>query len=216
MATSTLPASPPLEYLPRIDGSLTTVALPAPRLDGGIPLLQALARRASRRAYGPDEIPVQVLSDLLWAAFGVNRPSSGLRTAPSAVNAQDIEIYLATAKGMFRFDARTHGLQAMLPDDVRSLTGVQASAGPSPVSLVYVSDYEKLRSLKNRDLGEDSDAVWSWTHTGFISQNVYLFCASEGLATVMRAIFDRDSLAERMGLDNSKHITLVQTVGYLA
>lgn len=210
----TATVSPPPEFLPQIDGSFDTVALPVPETDGGLPLMQALTLRASRRAYSREEISLQVLSNLLWAAFGVNRSASGLRTAPSALNVQDIEIYLATAKGMFRFDARPHALEAVLADDVRALTGTQSFAGQAPLNLVYVSDYAKLGQSNSRDLGGNVNLAWSWAHTGFISQNVYLFCASAGLATVVRAMFNRDSLVEIMGLASTKQITLVQSVGY--
>jgi nitroreductase len=204
--------TPAPEFLPQIDGNVSTVALPAPRTEGGLPLMRALELRASHRTYGREEIPMQVLSDLLWAAIGINRPS-GLRTAPTAVNVQDIEIYLATGKGAFRFDPRPHALQAVLADDVRALTGTQSFAGEAPVNIIYVSDYGKLGGLNYGIYGADSVA-WSWTHTGFISQNVYLFCASEGLSTVVRALLDRDSLAKKIGLESTKHITMAQSVGY--
>jgi nitroreductase len=157
-----------------------------------------------------------VISDLLWAAFGVNRPDSELRTAPSAINLQDIDIYLVTAKGVFRFDAGPHVLQTILPDDVRAFAGTQSFAALAPVNLVYVSNYLKFSGASEEDLGDDLSVAWSWTHACFISQNVYLFCASEGLATVVRAMVDRTLLSEKMKLDATQKIVLAQTVGYPA
>jgi nitroreductase len=210
----TAPATPKPEYLPAIDGRFTTVSLPGPRREGGMPLMQALKLRSSHRVYGPAEISLQVLSDLLWAAFGINRPGTGLRTAPSAINIQDIDIYLATAKGLFRFDPAPHALQAVLADDLRPDTGTQSFVTQAPVNLVYVSDYAKYRGASATDLGGDLKVAWSWAHTGLIAQNVYLFCASEGLSTVVRSILDRDSLAEQMKLESTQRITMAQTVGY--
>jgi SagB-type dehydrogenase family enzyme len=210
----TASATPKPEYLPAIGRSNTILPLPAPRMNGGLPLMQALQLRASRRSYREEEIPLQVLSDLLWAAFGVNRPDSGLRTAPSAINLQDIDIYLATAKGVFRFDAGPHALQTILPDDVRAFTGTQSFVAQAPVNLVYVSNYEKFSGVSEGDLGGDLKVAWSWAHTGLIAQNVYLFCASEGLATVVRSMVDRNLLSEKMKLDDTQKIVLAQTVGY--
>jgi SagB-type dehydrogenase family enzyme len=211
--TDTAADSPPAEYLPPIDGSFDSVPLPAPKKSGGLPLMEALALRESRRSYAKGEIPLQTLSDLLWAAFGINRPSKGLRTAPSAVNAQDVDIYLATAKGLFLYRPGEHALQAVLAGDLRPLTATQSFAAQAPVNLVYVSDYRKLESLSSGEYGEVTLA-WSWINTGFISQNVYLFCASEGLGTVVRAWVDRSELEDAMGLEDGKHITMAQSVGY--
>lgn len=209
-------ASPKPEFLPPIGRSNTIFPLPAPRTTGGMPLMQALQLRASKRSYRVDELPLQVVSDLLWAAFGVNRPGSGLRTAPSAINLQDIDIYLATAKGVFRFDSGPHTLQTILPDDLRAFTGSQSFVTQAPVNLVYVSNYEKFSGVSEADLGDDLKVAWSWVHAGLIAQNVYLFCASEGLATVVRSLVDRTLLSEKMKLDDTQKIVMAQTVGYPA
>jgi nitroreductase len=205
---------PSPEFLPRIDGSFTSLPLPAPDLGGGLPLMQALALRESRRVYRGDELPLQILSEILWAAFGINRADKGLRTAPSAVNVQDIEIYLAAAPGLFRYDPKPHALAAVKPDDLRAATGTQDFPAGAPVNLIYVSNYGKLAPITIPELGADSSVAWAWTHTGFVSQNVYLYCASRGLATVVRAWVDRKPLAEKMGLAGDRYITMAQTVGY--
>jgi len=184
-------------------------ALPAPQTDGGKPLMQALKARRSLRSYSSQPLPAQVLSNLLWAACGVNRPESGKRTAPTAVNWQEIDVYVATAEGLYLFDARAHSLKPVLKEDIRALTGTQAFAAEAPVNLVYVADHSRMGrgSQGNKDF-------YSATDTGFISQNVYLYCASEGLATVVRGMVDRPPLAERMGLRPDQKIILAQSVGY--
>ena len=188
---------------------LKAIQLSAPQTDGGRPLMQVLKDRASSRNFSPEKLPVQVLSNMLWAAFGVNRPESGGRTAPSASNSQEMDIYVAMADGLYLYDAKAHLLKPVLADDIRALTGRQAFVKEAPVNLIYVSDLLKM----TRAAPEDRD-FYAAAHTGFISQNVYLFCASEGLATVIRASIDRPALAKAMGLRRDQKITLAQTVGY--
>jgi nitroreductase len=184
------------------------VPLPPPQLDGGRPLMQALQARRSARAFGPRPLPPQVLANLLWAGDGVNRPDTGGRTAPTASNSQDMDIYVATADGLFLYDAKGHALQPILGEDIRALTGKQAYVKAAPVNLIYVSDLAKMKAAP-----EDREA-YAFAHTGFISQNVYLYCASEGLATVVRASIDRPALAQKMGLRSTQKIILAQSVGY--
>jgi len=183
--------------------------LPAPQTDGGKPLMQALKARRSLRSYSSRPLPAQVLSNLLWAACGVNRPESGKRTAPTAVNWQEIDVYVATAEGLYLFDARAHSLTPVLKEDIRALTGTQPFVAEAPVNLVYVADYSRM----GRASQADKD-FYSATDTGFISQNVYLYCASEGLATVVRGLVNRPALAERMGLRPDQKIILAQSIGY--
>jgi nitroreductase len=185
------------------------VRLPAPQTAGGRPLLDCLKARQSARDFGPEKLSPQVLSNLLWAADGVNRPDSGKRTAPTARNWQDIDIYAATADGLFLYLPKEHALRKVLAEDVRSATGTQDFVKTAPLDLVYVSDYTKLPN------GTDEDRRFhSGAHTGFISQNVYLFCASEGLITVVRGLVDREAAAKTMKLRPEQHITFAQTVGY--
>jgi SagB-type dehydrogenase family enzyme len=186
-----------------------TVPLLPPQTTGGRPLMQVLKDRASSRNLSPEKLPVQVLSDMLWAAFGVNRPDSGGRTAPSANNSQDMDVYVAIADGLFLYDGKAHALRQILAQDIRALTGRQAFVKDAPVNLIYVSNLAKM----TRATPEDRES-YAAAHTGFISQNVYLFCASEGLATVVRALIDRPALAKAMGLRPEQKITLAQTVGY--
>ena len=188
---------------------LKLVPLPAPQLGGGKPLMQALKERTSARAFSPERLPVQVLANLLWAGYGVNRPETGGRTAPSANNSQETDIYVATADGLYVYEAKAHALRPILADDIRALTGRQAFVKEAPVNLVYVADLGRMTRARE----EDRD-FYASAHTGFLSQNVYLYCASEGLATVVRASIDRPALAKAMQLRPEQRITLSQTVGY--
>jgi len=182
--------------------------LPPPRTDKGKPLMLALKERASSRNFSQRELPLAVLSDLLWAACGVNRPEKGGRTAPSAHNMQEIDIYVAKADGLYRYNASDHTLEHVLSEDIRAATGVQRFVAQAPVNLVYVADYARMGKV-----GKEKD-FYSATDTGFISQNVYLFCASEGLATVVRGWFEAEKLHAAMKLKPSQKIILTQTVGY--
>jgi len=188
---------------------LKPIQLPKPQMDGGKPLMQALKERKSTRAFSPEKLPAQTLGNLLWAAFGINRPDSGQRTAPSAMNRQEIDIYVATADGLYLYVANGHALQSVLTNDLRAATGMQDFVKDAPVELIYVADYSRM----GRGADEDKN-LYSAADTGFIGQNVYLFCASEGLATVVRGSVDRPALAKAMKLRPEQRIILAQTVGY--
>ena len=186
---------------------LKPVNLPAPQTDGGRPLMQALRERKSTREFSGDKVPAQVLANLLWAGFGVNRPD-GRRTAPSAMNWQEIDIYVVTADGTFMYDAAKNQLIPVAKEDLRSLTGTQAFVATAPLNLVYVADTTKVTA------DAEEKVLFTGANTGFIAQNVYLYCASEGLATVVRASVDRDALAKALKLKATQKIILAQTVGY--
>jgi nitroreductase len=188
---------------------LQAIQLVPPQTAGGRPLMQVVEERRSSRAFRPEKLPAQVLSNMLWTAFGVNRPDSGGRSAPSASNSQDTDIYVAMEDGLFLYEAKAHLLKPVLAEDIRGLTGRQAFVKEAPVNLIYVSDLAKM----TRAAPEDRE-FYAAAHTGFISQNVYLYCASEGLATVVRASIDRPALARVMGLRPDQKITLAQSVGY--
>jgi len=188
---------------------LTSQQLPAPQTDSGRPLMQVLKERSTSRSFSARKLPLQVLSNLLWAAFGVNRPESGRRTAPSAKDRQEIDIYVAMAEGLYVYEAKTHVLQPVLAVDIRAMTGRQSFVADAPVNLVYVADLGRMGKVSK----EEQD-LYSAADTGFISENVYLFCASEGLATVVRGSVDRETLAKAMRLRPDQKIILAQTVGY--
>nr|WNX93924.1 SagB1 [uncultured bacterium] len=184
------------------------MALPAPRTSGGKPLLQALKERKSSREFAADPLPVRVLSDLLWAAAGINR-EDGSRTAPTAHNKQEIEIYVALKQGLFLYEPKGHRLRLVAPGDLRGGTGTQDFVAGAPLNLVYVADFSKMAPGS-----KEERSLYSAADTGFISQNVYLFCASEGLATVVRASVNRNALAEPLRLGPDRVVVLAQSVGF--
>jgi SagB-type dehydrogenase family enzyme len=174
-----------------------------------MPLMQALRERRTIRELSPRPLPAQVLSDLLWAAAGVNRPACGKRTAPSARDWREIDVYIAIGGGTYRYDPDSHGLLPVLGKDIRARTGTQEFVAEAPLNLLYVADRDRM--------GDADDArkdLYAATDTGFIAQNVYLYCASAGLASVVRGSVDREALASLLGLRASQRIVLAQSVGY--
>jgi SagB-type dehydrogenase family enzyme len=188
---------------------LKPIQLLKPQLDIGRPLMQVLKDRSSSRSFSTEKLPLQMLSNLLWAAFGVNRSGEGKRTAPSARNWQEIDIYVAMAEGLYLYDAKKHILNPVLSKDIRAMAGKQDFVKDAPINLIYVADFSKMGNAVKED-----KELYSAADTGFISQNVYLFCASEGLATVVRGSIDRDALAKAMKLRAGQKIILAQTIGY--
>lgn len=185
------------------------IKLPAPDMQGGKPLMQALKERQSTREFSARPLPQSVLSNLLWAATGVNRPQTGQRTAPSARDWREIDVYVATADGVFIYAPDEHALRPVLKGDVRARTGVQDFVATAPVNLIYVANLDRMS-------GSDAEnqALYSATDTGFIAQNVYLYCASAGLGAVVRGSIDRDALGAALGLAPRQRIILAHSVGY--
>ncbi len=187
------------------------VTLPPPQTSIGKPLMQTLAQRHSTRAFAPKALPAQELSNLLWAAFGINREDAGKRTAPSAMNAQEIDLYVTLPEGTYRYVAKGHVLEPVNAKDLRAATGRQPFAKDAAVNIVYVADFAKL----SRASGEDK-LLYSGADAGFIAENAYLYCASQGLAVVVRASVDRDALAKELGLRTDQKIIFAQSVGFPA
>jgi nitroreductase len=190
---------------------LAPITLPAPKMDGGKPLMQALKERQSAREYGSEKVSPQVLSNLLWAAWGINRPD-GRRTAPSASNRQEIEIYVTLPEGAYVWDAKANVLNPVASGDLRAATGTQPYVGTAALNLVFVADMAKA----GRPGTDPQQMLNIGADAGFIAENVYLFCASEGLATVVRASVDKAALAKSLKLRDNQVIVLAQTVGYPA
>jgi len=174
-----------------------------------MPLMEALKNRMSTKTFTEQPILKDQISNLLWAAFGVNRPESGKRTAATAVNCQDIEIYVVFEKAAYVYQAKDHRLSPVVNRDVRSLAATQQYAKAAPINLVYVSDYGKMA-----DRFKDKKPIYAAFHAGSISQNVYLYCASASLGAVVRDSVDRDSLKDALNLRDDQVIVMAQSVGY--
>jgi SagB-type dehydrogenase family enzyme len=197
-----------LKPLPPIGDASALQALPPPSLSGGMPLMSALSSRQSQREFSPEPLPLQVLSDLLWAAAGINRHAEGGRTAPSAMNAQEVLLYVAMPHGLFLYDPKPHTLRLVVASDVRRVTGHQDFVDSAPLDLVFVADHGRMKLVPAAQR-----EAYAHASAGAMAQNVYLYCASQGLATVIRAWFDRDALSRAMGLQPDHQLLLAQTVG---
>jgi nitroreductase len=171
--------------------------------------MQALKLRHSTREFADRALPTQILSDLLWAAFGINRPATGDRTAPYWRHVMVIDIYAAMADGVWLYQPRRHVLLPHLPTDIRAQTGMQDFVGTAPLNLVYVAHGERMQ-----DISAEDRRLYASVDAGFIGQNVYLFCASEFLATVFRGAVDHQKLARTLQLTDGQFVTFAQTVGY--
>jgi nitroreductase len=192
--------------------SAQDIALPAPNKIGGKPLMQALNERQSTRSYTKDNLTQQQLSDLLWAGWGFNRPDQKKRTAPSSMNVQEIDVYVALPGGLYLYVAESNTLKQINSKDIRKLCGTQDFVAEAALNLVYVADMGKLKK-KEGDPIKESDLISSYANTGFIAQNIYLYCASENLGCVIRGSVPKDKLAPEMGLRSNQVIILSQTVG---
>lgn len=212
---------------------LKTIKLNEPNKTRGLPVMQALALRASVREWSDKDLTAQDLSDLLWAANGVNRPD-GRRTAPSAMNAQDVDIYVFTKEGGYKYDAPSHSLLPIVAGDFRLAVtpaygrpgakppakpdmpppadkpeAKPAPATPAPVLLILVTDTGKFR------MGEPDMKVRMGTlDVGIVSENIGVFCAGTGLATRPRAGMDTAKIKELLKLTETQVPLLNHPVGY--
>lgn len=188
---------------------MTPIELPRPQIDGGRPLMQAIGLRATSREFAPDPLPLQTLSNLLWAAWGINRPDTKKRTAPSAMNRQETTLYVVMEKGTYVYDAAAHNLNPVVAGDFRPLTGRQEFVKQAPMTLVFVADLMRMG-----DGPAEKKEPFAYCDAAFIGQNVHLFCASEGLATGVRANIDKPALAGALKLGANQFVSIAMTVGF--
>ncbi len=193
---------------PVLSQVIETVNLPEPQRTGGMPLFEALDNRQTLRDYTDRELDMQTISNLLWAAFGINR-EDGKRTAPTARDWREFDIYVVTASGWYVYDAEKHALLKKSDEDRREYAGRQDFVHTAPLTLIYVADYDRMTGAT-----DDIRDFYAATDVGFISQNVYLFCASEGLGTCVLGQVDRDKIREVFRLRPGQRVVLSQTMGY--
>lgn len=186
------------------------IKLNAPDMERGLTIMKAFEKRSSATSFSSRELSLQDLSDLLWASNGINRPESGKRTAPTAVNAQDVDIYVLLKAGAYIYDAKTHTLKGIAAGDSRKLVSErQTNFANAPVMLVLVSEISRFR-------GDDNERKLSWAamDAGIVSQNVSLFCAGAGLVTRPRASMDTGGLRKLLNLNSNQYPLLNNPVGY--
>lgn len=184
------------------------ILLPEPQKTGGMPLMEALSKRVTCRSFDSKNLTSQQLSSLLWAAFGINRPD-GKRTAPSARNFQETDIYVLMEQGAYMYQAKANKLIQVLNDDIRNLGGTQSFVKDAPVTLILIADLSKMGNGKTEE-----KINFAYIDAGYVSQNIYLFCTSEGLATGARAGIDHQVLSKKLNLRESQAIILAHCVGY--
>ncbi len=189
--------------------ALSNIVLPPADTSGGMGLMDALQRRHSQREFLPQALSLQVLSNLAWAACGINRKDQGGRTAPSAMNAQELDVYLALPQGLYLYEPQQHLLKLVVAQDVRQVTGYQDFVDSAPLDLVFVADHARMGLVP-----ASKRVPYCAISAGAMAQNVALYCASTGLANVVRAWFDRNLLAQAMRLGPDQQILLTQTIGH--
>lgn len=197
--------------LPLTGPAAALTPLPPPSRTGGMPLMEALLHRQSQRKFSTQPLSEQLLSDLLWAAAGVNRAAEGGRTAPSALHAQEVDLHVALPNGLHLYDPTQHALRLEVASDVRRVTGYQDFVDQAALDLIFVADHTRMKLVPAA-----RRRAYAFTCAGAMAQNVYLFSASAGLATVVRAWFDHAGLSEAMGLLADHELLLAQTVGHPA
>ncbi|MBU0469018.1 MAG: SagB/ThcOx family dehydrogenase [Candidatus Omnitrophica bacterium] len=191
-------------------GAQEPINLLEPDLKSGKLLMEALNERKSTRSFSDKQLTNEIISNLLWAAFGINR-EDGKRTAPSAMDFREIDIYVATQEGVYVYEPENKVLMPILNEDIREIVGIQEYTKDAPLGLIYVADYSKMGS---QAIEENTKEIWASADAAFISQNVYLFCASEGLATVVIGMIDKPTLSAKLGLKDEQNIIFSQPVGY--
>jgi hypothetical protein len=199
---------------------LQTIVLPKPEKEGGKSVLASLSERKTIRAISSKELPMQVLSNLLWAGFGVNRDTGGFgkkgRTAPSASNSQEIDLYVALPTGVYLYDAVSHSLLPVVEGDFRARS-TRRGAATAPLNIFYIADlsrYDLGSTQPDRGIGDtEVQKSYYFTDTGFIAQNIYLFAASFGLAAWFHNC-DKENTVKEFKLKPTQRVLFAQTVGY--
>jgi SagB-type dehydrogenase family enzyme len=189
---------------------LKVIKLEAPDKTGGAPLMKVLNDRKSDRAFAPENLKPKDLSNLLWATNGINR-NDGKRTAPSAINAQDVDVYVILKEGAYLYDAKAHALNPVAAGDFRAAVagGGQDFVKTAPVCLVLVSELSRLS--KNPD---DNTRLMGAVDAGIVCQNINIACAGLGLATVPRASMDKEALTKALKLKATQLLLMNNPVGY--
>jgi len=187
---------------------IENIPLPPAQKTGGMPLMEAFQLRKSQRSYSSKELTSQQISNLLWAAYGINRPD-GFRTVPAAKNWYEYDIYILKQDGWFLYEVSKHTLLKMGNEDLRIYGGTQDFVKAAPVILVYVADFGRMN-----DTTDELRKFFSAVDVGYISQNVYLWCASENLATIILGQVDKVKVREVLKLKSDQQVILSQPVGY--
>jgi len=189
---------------------LQTIKLNTPGKTGGLTVMEAFSNRKTVREFSNKKLSTQDLSDLVWAAAGINRPDAGLRTAPSWRNYQDIDLYVCFPEGMYVYNAKEHVLEPWAKGEFYPLLAtIQPFVNDAPVILLLVTDFAKMK-----DDNEEQRMMIAGLDAGIISQNISIFCAGKNMVTVPRGFMDKEELKKVLKLKETQHIMLNHPVGY--
>jgi hypothetical protein len=216
-------ADPGSAFKLSVSQELQPIVLPVPEKDGGKSVLASLLERKTTRTISSKELPLQIISNLLWAAFGVNREAAGFgkkgRTAPSASNSQEIDLYVALPGGVYIYDALNNKLLPIAEGDFRFRSGRRGGSATAPLNIFYIADlsrYDLGPTQPDRAIGDaEVQKSYYYTDTGFIAQNVYLYAASTGLAAWFHNC-DKENTVKEFKLKPTQKVLFAQTVGYPA
>jgi SagB-type dehydrogenase family enzyme len=189
---------------------LQSIKLLPPETEKGKSVMKALQERCTTREYSDRAMSLQDISNVLWAANGINRVNEMKHTAPTAVNWQEIDVYVVLGKGIYLYNPHDSTLYPVVKGDFRAQTGTQDYVKNAPLNLIYVADYNKM---KNAD--EAKKESYASADAAFIAENVYLFCSAFNMGCVIRASVDRDKLSETMKLRPEQKIVFGHTIGFL-
>jgi hypothetical protein len=190
---------------------LDVIKLNPPDLNKGISVMQALKKRKTQRDISDKKLTLQQLSDLLWAADGINRPD-GKRTAPAAMAIYSVDIYAVLPEGVYLYDVAKHELKPVAKGDFRKLAGMQDFVFIAPVNLVYILNLKGWRNAQ-RPVSDEKRDLWVRFEVGLVAQNVNLYCASEGLGATVRGLIDQKKFGEVIKV-RPEQVVLAQTIGY--
>jgi len=188
------------------------IKLNQPDLNKGLSLMHSLKNRKTQRNISDKKLTLQQLSDLLWAADGANRPD-GKRTSPAAMAIYSVDIYVVLPEGVYLYDVAKHQLTLVAKGDFRTAAGQQDFVYTAPVNLVYVLNLKNWQNARAQQVSDEKRTLWVHFEVGFLAQNVYLYCASEGLASVVRGIIDQKKFGELVKV-KPEQVVLAQTIGY--
>lgn len=191
--------------------SQNTIILPKPEFGKSKSLMECLKLRKTTRNFNNKKIDNQVISNILWAANGLNRPEENKFTSPTAMNMQELDIYLAKEDGLYFYNPIEHSIKKIHENDIRKETGTQVFVGTADFELIIIADTKKMSKVQD----PAKYNFYASRDAGYVSQNIYLICASEEIGTVARGSFDNDKIIKLMNLDNSKFVTLVHTIGFI-
>lgn len=188
-----------------------TVPLPKPRIRGQF--MKSLDDHVTIKGFSTKSLSDQVLANILWAGFGVTDQNTGRRTAQSAFNMQEIDIYVLSDNGTYRYDAQAHALETITGDDLRGIIAGQPYAMNAPVHLLYVADYGKAEKRVPESYRQKIPS-WSMLHTGLIAQNIYIYCAANDMTSVIREVGGAERLHKALRLRDDQALIMSQAVGY--